>query len=269
MTARDRLAWYCQQLPLAEITASYRFPPTPELSAQWAERTPEGFSFDVRAWSLLTGNPTFPDSLWADLQDAVPPTLRDRRRLYPSHLPSDVIEECWARFAHAIEPLRRAGRLGAVILPYPNWFTPRPDSWAELAALRRRLPDVALAVEFRSPKWFEAEACETTLGWLEDHGIALVCVDGPSRGPRALPLVVAATADLAVVRFAGRRSTDGEPWTWPYRYPPEELDEWVARVGELASSASEVHLVMDNCWRSDAVDGALQLMSLLAGAGAG
>ncbi len=264
MTARERLAWYCRQLPLAEITASYRFPPTPELSAQWAERTPVGFVFDLRAWSLLTGNPTFPDSLWADLQGEVPPTLRDRRRLYAGHLPAAVLDECWARFAHALSPLRAAGRLGAVILPYPSWFTPRPEAWAELATLPGRLPGMTLAVELRSPKWFEGDGCESTLGWLEDHGLALVCVDGPARGPRAQPPVVAATADLAVVRFLGRRTVSDEPWTWPYRYTRAELAEWVGRVVDLASSASEVHLLMDNCWRSDAVDGATELLALLA-----
>lgn len=264
MSARDRLAWYCRRFPLAEITASYRFPPTPDLASQWAERTPEGFVFDVRAWSLLTGNPTFPDSLWADLQGAVPANLRDRRRLYPGHLPPAVLEECWSRFAHAITPLHAAGRLGAVILPYPGWFTPRPEAWAELAALPRRLPGFTLAVELRSPKWFEGDACEDTLSWLEDHGLALVCLDGPATGPRAQPAVAAATADLAVVRFCGRRAVEGEPWTWPYRYQRSELAAWVPRVSDLASSANEVHLLMDNCWRSDAVDAAAELVDLLA-----
>lgn len=266
MSARDRLAWYCQRLPLAEITTTYRFPPTPELAHQWAERTPPGFVFDVRAWSLLGGNPTFPDSLWADLQPQVAAHRRDQRRLYPSHLPTEVLEECWVRFAHALGPLRAAGRLGVVIVPYPTWFTPRPEAWAELAALRRRLPGVAVAVELHSPRWFTGDACEATLEFLEDHDLALVCVDGPATGPRALPLVVAATAPLAVVRFRGRRAVAGEPWTWPHRYSRGELSEWVPRVIDLASSAAEVHLLMDNGWRSDAVDAAGTVLELLAGA---
>jgi uncharacterized protein YecE (DUF72 family) len=266
MSARQRLGWYSSKLPLAEITATYRFPPTPELAAQWAERTPHGFVFDVRAWSLLGGNPTFPDSLWADLQGEVPPARRDQRRLYSHYLADDVVEECWARFCHALQPLHRAGRLGAVIVPYPSWFTPRPEAWAELAALRRRLGGLTVAVELRSSKWWEGDACETTLGWLEDHGLALVCLDGPAGGPRAAPTVVAATADLAVVRFCGRRLVDGEAWTWPYRYSRAELAEWVSRVTDLASSARQVHLLMDNGWRSDAVDAAGTLLDLLAAA---
>ena len=272
MSARARLAWYCQRLPLAELTATYRFPPTPDQAAQWAARTPEGFSFDIRAWSLLTGNPTFPDSLWPDLHGAVRPASRERRRLYSSHLPPEVLEECWARFGHALGPLQRSGRLGAVVLQYPSWFSPRPDAWAELALLPSRLAGLPLAVELRSPRWFEGDACEATLEWLEERNIALVCVDGPA-GPEGAEPVVAATSDLAMVRFKGRRPPSEEPgWgrsCYPYRYPDHELAEWVPRIADLASSARQVHVLMDNCWRSDAVDGASTLLRLLEEEGKG
>ncbi|MHB1534429.1 MAG: DUF72 domain-containing protein [Acidimicrobiales bacterium] len=261
MTATARLAYYAGRFSLAEIATTYRFPPTPDLCAQWAARTPDGFVFDVRAWSLLSGAPTFPDSLWPDLQREVDPRVRDRRRLYRSHLSAAGLAECWARFGHALRPLADAGRLGAVILQYPSWFTPRPETWAELAALPTVLPGYRLAVELRSPKWLAGDECEATLEFLEDHGLAFVCVDGPASGMRALPPVVAATADLAVVRFCGRRVVEGEPWTWPYRYGPEELEEWRPRIAELASSAREVHLLADNPWRSDAVDTAAALLA--------
>jgi uncharacterized protein YecE (DUF72 family) len=266
MTARDRLAYYCSRLPLAEITTTHGFPPTPELCAQWADRTPDGFCFDVRAWSLLTGAPTMPDSLYADLQDQVAAKNRDRRRLYASHLSAEALAECWARFAHALRPLAAAGRLGAVILRYPTWVSPRPEVWAELAAARQRLREFSVSVELTSPKWFAGTQCDDTLEWLEDHDLGFVCVDGPGTGERASPAVVAATSDIAVVRFAGRRAVEGEPWTWPYRYATEELASWVPRIRDLASSAREVHLLMDNPWRSDAVDNAIELRRLLADA---
>lgn len=264
MTARDRLRFYATRFPLAEIATTYRFPPTPDLSRQWVERTPDGFTFDLRAWSLLTGAPTMPDSLWPDLQDQVRDRSRDQRRLYPGHLSPEAYEECWDRFAHAIRPLQEAGRLGVVILQYPSWFSPRPEAWAELALARHRMNDVRLAVEFRSPKWLEGDACEPTLEWLEEHGLGFVCIDGPPQGPRALPAVSAVTSDVAVVRFVGRRHVDDEPWTWPYRYSPDELNQWVPRLFDLASSAGEVHVLMDNSWRSDAVDNAADLAELLA-----
>ena len=133
--------------------------------------------------------------------------------------------------------------------------------------MQARLPDYRLAVELRNPKWFEGDACEGTLEGLEACGLALVCIDGPAGGPRATPGVAAATADVAVVRFLGRREVEGETWTTPYRYCRRELRDWVPRLTQLASSAEAVHVLLDNCWGSDAVDNALELAALLRGEG--
>jgi uncharacterized protein YecE (DUF72 family) len=263
MTARARLGHYANRFPLAEIATTYRFPPTPELAAQWVERTPPGFTFDVRAWSLLTGAPTLPDSLWPDLQDQVRDRSRDNRRLYSSHLSPDGLDECWARFAHALRPMREAGKLGLVILQYPGWFSPRPEAWAELAGASERLPGCRLAVELRNPKWVEGDGFEPTLEWLDERGLAYVCVDGPPTGPRAGPNVAAATSDVAVVRFVGRRQVEDDPWSAPYRYGADELGTWTARIRELADTCAEVHILMDNCWGSDAVDNASLLAELV------
>src|SRR4051812_11763064 len=66
MTAAERLAFYASRFPLVEVDSTYYFPPGPELSEQWVERTPDGFTMNVKAYSLLTGHPTLPNSLWPD-----------------------------------------------------------------------------------------------------------------------------------------------------------------------------------------------------------
>jgi uncharacterized protein YecE (DUF72 family) len=151
-----------------------------------------------------------------------------------------------------------------VVLQYPSWFTPGVEHRAQLAQARHRLSGFDVAVELRNPRWFEGDTCEETLEWLEGNELAFVCTDGPAGGPRAAPGVVAATADVAIVRFEGRRQQDDGPWTWPYRYSEAELAEWVPRIEELARSAREVHVLMDNTWRGDAVDNARTLARLLA-----
>jgi uncharacterized protein YecE (DUF72 family) len=286
MKAAERLAYYASRLPLVEVTSTYYFPPTPDLARQWVERTPAGFTMDVRGWSLLSGNPTFPNSLWEDLQDAVRPESRDRRRLYPQHLSDDALAESWTRFRHALLPLYEAGRLGAVILQYPTWFTPKEESKAQLAAAAALLKPFRVAVDLRSPKWLAEDMCETTLAELEAHGLAFVCSDVPPEWAR--PAVVAATTDLAIVRFHGRghrhpasdeeseesdgaadtgddldAGPSGELWPWPYRYSTAELTEWLPAIRELATSAGDVHLLWANCWRDDAVANALELATLL------
>jgi uncharacterized protein YecE (DUF72 family) len=262
MTATARLAYYASRLPLAEITGTERFPPTPDVARQWAERTPDGFTFDVRAWSLFTGAPTMPDSLFDDLRDEVRPEVRDKRRLYPSHLSTEAVDECWRRFRHALQPLVDAGRLGAVLFTYPSWFTPKDETRAALVDARDRLGDLTVGVQFRSPKWTEPACCEDTLAFLEDEGLAFVCVDGSV----GLPPVVAATADTAIVRFLGRREDPEDPgWPWPYRYSDDELLAFVPHVRELAASSPDVHLVFSNTWKDDAAANALRLAELLRG----
>ena len=117
----------------------------------WARRTPDAFRFDVKAYSLLTGHPTRPQSLWSDLREQLPAQTREKRNVYPHHLPADALWEAWRRFELALRPLHEAGRLGAVLFQYPPWFTPRRESRAEIEALGSRLPDYRIAVEFLRP----------------------------------------------------------------------------------------------------------------------
>src|SRR5947207_8643806 len=236
MTAADRLAFYAANFPLVEADSTYYFPPTPEMSASWVERTPDGFTMNVKAYSLLTGHPTFPHSLWPDLQTEVATEHRDKRSLYAKHLPEDAVEEAWDRFRHALMPLHSAGKLGAVLLQYPRWFTPKDVNREELAAARGRLPDYRLCVEFRNGRWLADDECDRTFEFLEEQGLAYVCVDEPQGFDSSLPPVVAATSDLAVVRFHGRNA---ETWTaalpsaaYRFRYlsPPDEIEEWVPGI---------------------------------------
>ena len=167
----------------------------------------------MRAWSLLCGAPTWPESLWADLQGYVRPSRRDGAKLYRQRLPAAVVDECWERFNHALRPLAEAGKLGVVIVRFPSWFSPRPAAWEELAALTARLPGLRMAVELTNQRWYEGDACEQTLGVLEALGLCFVCRDSPGR---AHP-IVAATADIALVRLPGRAVR-----SWPAPRPPRD-----------------------------------------------
>ncbi len=268
MKAAERVAYYTERFPIVELDATYRFPPTPDLARQWVERTPAGFLIDIQGWTLLTGNATLPDSLWEDLRVEVRPELRHRRRLYLGHLSHDGRAEAWRRFAHAIQPLVDAGRLGAVILRYPHWLRPGDTGRALMVEARRRLPDFRLAVELRNRHWLEEDERESTLAFLEDEDLAFVCVDS-AHGPP----VVATTADLAVVRLAGRNPGDWDEADMPlaerfaYRYSSEELGVWAVTAGQLAAVADEVHVLFANVYRDFAVANAAELAELANAAG--
>jgi uncharacterized protein YecE (DUF72 family) len=275
MSAEERLQYYAAQFPLTEIDSTYYAPPAEQQARLWAERTPEGFRFDVKAYSLLTGHPTRPQSLWKDLREQLSPEAEGKRNVYPKHLDPEALEEAWRRFEAALRPLHEAGKLGAVLFQYPPWFGPRRDNRAEVEALRERLPDYRVSVEFRSPRWtVEERDRERTLAMLRQHGLVFVCVDAPKAS--GLPRILAVTnPELFMVRFHGRSDS-----TWSdtsksaaerfrYLYSRDELEELAQEVVEHVGEAAETHLLMNNCYRDYAVRNAAELRELLGRLGSG
>ncbi|MGZ4675806.1 MAG: DUF72 domain-containing protein [Acidimicrobiia bacterium] len=267
MTAAERLAFYCARYPIVEADSTYYFPPTPELTRSWAGRTPAGFTMNVKAFSLLTGHPTRPASLWRDMRDDLPADIAAKRNIYAHHLDDIALDEAWRRFAHALAPLHRAGKLGAVLMQYPRWFTPKRANRDELRHMRERLGDLPVCVEFRSPLWLGADDRDRTLAQLRDLGVALVVVDAP-RASR-LPRVLATTSDeLAVVRFHGRAEDTWDDHAasaaerFRYLYSKRQLQSWVPKLDELASQVRELHVLMNNCYQDYGVKNAAQFQDL-------
>lgn len=270
MSAEDRLRFYAAHFPLTEVDSTYYAPPAEQQAALWAQRTPDGFRFNVKAYSLLTGHPTKPQSLWKDLREELPAEVQEKRNLYAKDLSPEAMEEAWRRFERALGPLHAAGRLGAVLFQYPPWFTPRKDNRAEIEALRDRLPEYRVCVEFRSPRWLAEERDrDRTLGLLEERELTFVSVDAPEASGLP-PLFALTTPDLFVVRFHGRSDS-----TWKggartaaerfrYLYSEDELRELAQPIAEVARHARESHLLMNNCYRDYGVRNAAQLRELLS-----
>lgn len=269
MSAEERLRFYSSQFPLTEIDSTYYAPPAEQQARVWAERTPEGFRFDVKAYSLLTGHPTRPRSLWPDLRERLDPASADKRSIYAHHLEPEAVEEAWRRFGSALCPLHDAGKLGAVLFQYPPWFVPRRENRQQVEALRERLPDYRICVEFRSPMWLaEPRDRARTLAMLEEHGLVFVCVDAPRVSE--LPRVLAVTnEELMVMRFHGRSdstwkdSSRSAAERFRYLYSGEELADLAPPLAQAASEARETHLLMNNCYRDYSVRNAAELRDLL------
>jgi uncharacterized protein YecE (DUF72 family) len=88
----------------------------------------------------------------------------------------------------------------------------------------------------------------------------------PQGYPSSIPPVLAATADLAVVRMHGHSSK----WTskdiherFGYRYSEDELAGWADGISGLAGQAATTHVLFNNCYRDDAQVNARQLGDLL------
>ncbi len=269
-TAEERLKFYASQFPIAEVDSTYYFPPSERNSVLWLERTPKDFTFNIKAYSLLTNHPTKTESLYKEVRDALPKELADKRNVYRENLPDELVDEVWRRFADALMPLHSAGKLGAVLMQFPQWFVISRKSKEYVLECKERLSDFRLAIEFRHKSWMEPRNQEETLSFLQDNDLTFVCVDMPQGFTSSLPPVAAVTSkELAMVRFHGRnadvweRKTKTAAERFEYEYSEQELKEWAPRVREVAEQAKETHAIMNNCYRDYAVVNARQLSSLL------
>jgi uncharacterized protein YecE (DUF72 family) len=158
------------------------------------------------------------------------------------------------RFLAALDPLRAAGKLGAILLQFPPWFPiseARKDQIVDCA--ERAAPDWA-CIEFRNRTWMTPGNQEETLTCLAGHRLAYVGVDMPQGHRDSIPPVLAATApDLAVVRMHGhsdRWESKDIHGRFGYRYTETELAEWAPKVAALAGDAEDTHVLLNNCYRN-------------------
>ena len=224
-----------------------------------------------KAFAPITTHPTDPKRLPKDLREALPAAVQAKARVYPKDLPPDVLAEMFKRYWVALEPLRSAGKLGAVLLQYPDWFVISHQNKDEILRARERLPDDRLAVEFRNETWMSERNRSETLQFLTDHGLVYVSVDEPQGFAASVPPVAAVTSpELAIVRFHGRNA---ENWKkkgltaaerFDYSYSKAELGEWVGKIELLAAEAKEVYVLMNNCYGDKAVTNAREMAELLA-----
>ncbi|HEX2054653.1 MAG TPA: DUF72 domain-containing protein [Actinomycetota bacterium] len=268
-TAEARLRYYAEHFPIVEVDSTYYYPPSEQAVDAWVNRSPDDFTFHIKAYSLLTKHPTRPNSLPKDLREESD-KARKGKFVYASHLSDVVMDEVWRRFAATLMPLHSTGKLGVVHFQFPEWFLPGTQSRNYIVECQERLHNYKIAVEFRNSLWLDGKHLERTLSFLESHDIPLTCVDMPQGFRSSMPPIATATSkDLAYVRFHGRNT---EEWDKPqeiatprfaYKYTQEELQGWVPKLKELSSQTKEVHVLMNNCFQDYAVRNAQDLGDLL------
>jgi uncharacterized protein YecE (DUF72 family) len=264
-TPEKRLRFYARQFPLVEVDATYYALPAEQTAKAWAERTPDGFTFNIKAFSLFTQHPTPVKALPADLREAA--GQAGKARVYLKDVDPAVADQAWDRFLAALEPLRGAGKLGAILLQFPPWFPISRANKDYILACAQRAAPRRVCVEFRNRTWMTEDNQEETLRFLASHRLPYVCVDMPQGYPSSIPPVLAATSDLAVVRMHGH----SDKWAskdiherFGYRYSPAELEEWSQRIEPLAAGAEVTDILFNNCYSNYAHVNAQQLSALIS-----
>lgn len=251
MSAEERLRFYAEQFPLVEVDSTYYALPSERTAALWAERTPPDFTFDVKAFRLFTGHWADKAAFPRDLHQEIGEVPSGKRGFYYRDVTEPVKEELWRRFRDSLVPLRAAGKLGLVLLQYPAWVFPGPQSKDLILKAKEELAADSLAVEFRHHSWLDEKHRADTLRFLRENNLTFVTVDEPQGFPSSMPPVAVATSDTAYVRFHGRNAAtwqakaESSASRFDWYYTSAEMGEWVPKIRELQAEARTVHALMN------------------------
>lgn len=234
----DRLAYVARHFDTIEVNSTFYRIPEPSSAEKWVASIDPGspFLFAVKAWQGFT------------------------------HAEARASKEDAAAFLRAVEPLRAADRLGAVLLQFPFFFSDTEAARSRVLSIRDALASLPLAIEVRHDSWTAREGLE----FLARAGLSICNVDMPlaSRSVRPAALV---TGKLCYVRLHGRNAaawfskdaSRDEKYDW--LYGEAEIEEWVRRILRLREESERTFVIANNHFRGQAVTNALELRARLSG----
>jgi uncharacterized protein YecE (DUF72 family) len=273
MSAEARLRHYAKVFDVVEVNSSYYAIPDIRNTQRWVERTPAGFVFHVKAYSLLTGHHPRAETVPADLAVLLPRNPRRTRRgeIDAASFSPEALDHAFRLFRTAVGPIAEAGKLGYVLFQFAPWVHFDAARLEYLASLPPRLPGWTIAIEFRHRSWLP-DHLDETLRAMSDAGLAHVIVDAPAGG-HAIPRVTTATAPTAVFRLHGRnaegwlRQLRGEEPSvrekYDYLYSEGELRALLPEIEAVSEETEDVFISFNNNNRDYPVKNALMMKRLL------
>jgi uncharacterized protein YecE (DUF72 family) len=246
----DRLAFLAGFFDTIEINVTFYRKIDPKTSASWVDRAPSdrSFKFTAKVDRALTHATT---SAEVDL-------------------PSEA-----RAYLAGIGPLLAAGRLGAVLMQFPQALHDRPENRRHVARLAGILPGLPLVAEFRHRSWDSQGA----LAFLRELGVGFCNIDQPALGS-TLPPTEHVTSRIAYIRLHGRNAGN---WfsrrdrvggaavqrgsgsaRYDYLYSMAELRPWADRARRMAERAEEVFIIANNHYRGKGPANALMMKSALS-----
>jgi len=243
----DKLSYLAGFLDLVEINVTFYRPIDPRTAGSWVTRMVSGSSFMFTA---------------------------KLHRSFTHERPDDLDIEA-RTFQDSVAPLLRSGRLGAILMQFPQAFHNRPENRAHLSRVVGLLQGLPLVAEFRHRSWDDAGA----LALLKGLGVGFCNIDQPPLHS-TLPPTAHVTSRIAYVRLHGRNADDwfapdgegrrtraargGSGARYDYLYSREELRPWVDRIRRLGDSAEEVFVIANNHYCGKAPANALMLKQALS-----
>jgi uncharacterized protein YecE (DUF72 family) len=190
---------YVSRLDLVEVQQTFYQPPKVTTAARWREEAPAPFAFTLKAWQLITHEPTSPT--YRRLSRPIPPALAGR---YGSFRDTDEVAAAW----EATRAVAEALAASAILFQCPASFTPTEEHKANLRRFFARLPRGGPLFAFEPRGVWEAEETAELCRDLD----LLHAVDPLRDGAPSAP------SPVAYFRLHG-------PATGRYRYSDEDLRE--------------------------------------------
>ena len=230
-----RLRYYSEFFPSAELDATFYQKFYSKMTSGtfygMVNATPQEFQFSVKAPENVTHTKLM------DVKKGAVESLHD--------------------FLEKISPLKKANKLGAILLQLPPSFSVKEFKGVE-GFLDRIPTDYDYALEFRHASW------QTEGPWemLRHYNVATVMTDSPDPKLSYLSDVIL-TADHSFIRFHGRN----KGYWYNYLYEEEELKPWTEKVNKITNDpkAKKLRIYFNNHYGGKAVANAIQFKELVEG----
>lgn len=244
-----KLTEYAGHLPVVELDTPFYGLPRASTIANWQASVPTGFQFILKANQVMTTHG----------QRDHPSTSEERNAVF-------------TQYRDLVAPLVRAQQLRTILFQFPPYFNRTTENIQYLRDVRTWMGDLPLAVEFRSPSWFDTPGMtRDVLAYLQSLQMTNVTTDEPHNLNDGIPLIeTVTTPGLAVIRLHGRNAqgwfNQGADWRKTrtlYRYSEDELQAIAAMVRRVAQRACDVCVIFNNNSGRDAAPNALRLQAIL------
>lgn len=232
----DPLEYLARFFNTIEVNSSFYRPPTASTTEAWARRVAKtkDFTFTAKLYRVFT------------------------------HERGKATREDEKAFREGMEPLVKAGKLGAVLLQFPWSFKNTDEDRLYLTQLLERFREYPLVLEVRHTSWNNEHIYE----WLEERGVGICNIDQPVFSRSIRPAAVT-TSPVGYIRMHGRNYQDwfrdkaGRDERYNYLYTLDELDPWLDRIKQVAKHTRETYVITNNHFRGQAVVNAVEIKAAL------
>ena len=170
------------------------------------------------------------------------------------------------QFLDGIEPLRRSGRLSAILVQFPFSFRHSEKAVRHLGVLQSLFGSVPLVLELRHRSWFEPPIVSAVAGL----GYSVARIDLPHAWDHP-PAGHPTPGPLGYLRLHGRNAEAwfdrgaGRDQKYDYLYPPEEIEAVIKQTRRLAAEHDETYVITNNHFSGKAVANAIEILHGLGG----